>query len=120
MFAPIVIRSPRPRLFAFHAVPLPVTLVEPFATVNDVHVILGTEKLVQYAEATINLRGKTLFAKAMAYVELQYAALKAGLATVSVDIGGVLVGSAHPVVVQSMTNTDTADADATVRVRLFQ
>ena len=34
-------------------------------------------------------------------------------ATVSVDIGGVLVGSAHPVVVQSMTNTDTADADAT-------
>jgi len=33
--------------------------------------------------------------------------------TVSVDIGGVLVGSAHPIVVQSMTNTDTADADAT-------
>jgi (E)-4-hydroxy-3-methylbut-2-enyl-diphosphate synthase len=33
--------------------------------------------------------------------------------TVSVDVGGVLVGSAHPVVVQSMTNTDTADADAT-------
>ncbi len=34
-------------------------------------------------------------------------------ATVSVDVGGVQVGSAHPVVVQSMTNTDTADADAT-------
>jgi (E)-4-hydroxy-3-methylbut-2-enyl-diphosphate synthase len=33
--------------------------------------------------------------------------------TVSVDVGGVLVGSAHPVVVQSMTNTDTADADST-------
>ncbi len=33
--------------------------------------------------------------------------------TPSVDVGGVLVGSAHPVVVQSMTNTDTADADAT-------
>ena len=33
--------------------------------------------------------------------------------TVSVDVGGVLVGAAHPVVVQSMTNTDTADADAT-------
>ncbi len=33
--------------------------------------------------------------------------------TVSVDVGGVLVGSAEPVVVQSMTNTDTADADAT-------
>jgi (E)-4-hydroxy-3-methylbut-2-enyl-diphosphate synthase len=33
--------------------------------------------------------------------------------TPSVDVGGVLVGSAHPVVVQSMTNTDTADAHAT-------
>jgi (E)-4-hydroxy-3-methylbut-2-enyl-diphosphate synthase len=33
--------------------------------------------------------------------------------TVTVDIGGVKVGSRHPVVVQSMTNTDTADADAT-------
>jgi (E)-4-hydroxy-3-methylbut-2-enyl-diphosphate synthase len=33
--------------------------------------------------------------------------------TTTVDIGGVLVGSGHPVVVQSMTNTDTADADAT-------
>jgi (E)-4-hydroxy-3-methylbut-2-enyl-diphosphate synthase len=27
-----------------------------------------------------------------------------------VSVGGVLVGSAHPIVVQSMTNTDTADA----------
>jgi (E)-4-hydroxy-3-methylbut-2-enyl-diphosphate synthase len=33
--------------------------------------------------------------------------------TVTVPVGGVPVGSAHPVVVQSMTNTDTADADAT-------
>ena len=33
--------------------------------------------------------------------------------TTTVDIGGVLVGSDQPVVVQSMTNTDTADADAT-------
>ena len=33
--------------------------------------------------------------------------------TVSVDVGGVLVGSAHPIVVQSMTNTDTVDADGT-------
>ncbi len=33
--------------------------------------------------------------------------------TVSVDVGGVIVGSAHPIVVQSMTNTDTADPDAT-------
>jgi (E)-4-hydroxy-3-methylbut-2-enyl-diphosphate synthase len=33
--------------------------------------------------------------------------------TVTVSVGGVLVGSAHPVVVQSMTNTDTADAAGT-------
>ena len=33
--------------------------------------------------------------------------------TPTVDVGGVPVGSRHPVVVQSMTNTDTADADAT-------
>src|SRR5207249_9959455 len=33
--------------------------------------------------------------------------------TVVVDVGGVTVGSAQPIVVQSMTNTDTADADAT-------
>ena len=33
--------------------------------------------------------------------------------TVTVDVGGVPVGSDHPIVVQSMTNTDTADADAT-------
>jgi (E)-4-hydroxy-3-methylbut-2-enyl-diphosphate synthase len=33
--------------------------------------------------------------------------------TSAVDVGGVLIGSGHPIVVQSMTNTDTADADAT-------
>jgi (E)-4-hydroxy-3-methylbut-2-enyl-diphosphate synthase len=34
--------------------------------------------------------------------------------TTTVVVGGVPVGSAHPVVVQSMTNTDTADWAATV------
>lgn len=33
--------------------------------------------------------------------------------TVTVRVGGVAIGSGHPVVVQSMTNTDTADAAAT-------
>jgi (E)-4-hydroxy-3-methylbut-2-enyl-diphosphate synthase len=33
--------------------------------------------------------------------------------TVTVDVAGVKVGSSHPIVVQSMTNTDTADARAT-------
>ncbi len=35
--------------------------------------------------------------------------------TPTVRVGSVAVGSCHPVVVQSMTNTDTADVDATVR-----
>ena len=35
--------------------------------------------------------------------------------TVTTMIGGVPVGSCHPVVVQSMTNTDTADVAGTVR-----
>ena len=34
--------------------------------------------------------------------------------TVTVDVGGVKVGSSHPIVVQSMTNTDTADVAGTV------
>src|SRR5512141_2939185 len=34
--------------------------------------------------------------------------------TVVVDVGGVKVGSAPPIVVQSMTNTDTADSGSTV------
>lgn len=34
--------------------------------------------------------------------------------TVTATVGGVPVGSGHPVVVQSMTNTDTADVAATV------
>ncbi len=35
--------------------------------------------------------------------------------TIPVKVGGVTVGGAAPVVVQSMTNTDTADIDGTVR-----
>lgn len=34
--------------------------------------------------------------------------------THTVDVGGVKMGGSHPVVVQSMTNTDTADVSATV------
>jgi (E)-4-hydroxy-3-methylbut-2-enyl-diphosphate synthase len=34
--------------------------------------------------------------------------------SVAVDVGGVMVGGGAPVVVQSMTNTDTADIDQTV------
>ncbi|HYS22203.1 MAG TPA: flavodoxin-dependent (E)-4-hydroxy-3-methylbut-2-enyl-diphosphate synthase, partial [Gemmatimonadales bacterium] len=41
--------------------------------------------------------------------------------TVTVSVGGVAVGSAHPIVVQSMTNTDTADVSGTIaQVRALQ
>ena len=33
--------------------------------------------------------------------------------TATVEVGGVPVGSSHPIVVQSMTNTDTADPQST-------
>jgi len=35
--------------------------------------------------------------------------------TVAVQVGGITVGGAAPIVVQSMTNTDTADVEATAR-----
>jgi (E)-4-hydroxy-3-methylbut-2-enyl-diphosphate synthase len=35
--------------------------------------------------------------------------------SVAVDVGGVAVGGGAPIVVQSMTNTDTADVEATAR-----
>src|SRR5512139_3597346 len=36
-------------------------------------------------------------------------------ATVPVNVGGVWIGGTHPIAVQSMTNTDTADVAATVK-----
>ena len=36
-------------------------------------------------------------------------------ATLAVNVGGVIVGGGAPIVVQSMTNTDTADAEGTAR-----
>jgi len=40
---------------------------------------------------------------------------RANRVTPSVDVGGVLIGSGHPVAVQSMTNTDTEDVRSTAR-----
>lgn len=47
--------------------------------------------------------------------ELAAPAVRARRRTVVVDIGGVKIGGAHPIAVQSMTNTDTADVEATVQ-----
>jgi (E)-4-hydroxy-3-methylbut-2-enyl-diphosphate synthase len=41
-------------------------------------------------------------------------AVRARREAVVVDVGGVKVGGEHPIVVQSMTNTDTADVPSTV------
>ena len=41
-------------------------------------------------------------------------AVKPRRAAAVVDVAGVKVGGNHPIVVQSMTNTDTADAAGTV------
>ncbi len=41
-------------------------------------------------------------------------AVKPRRGTVAVNVGGVRVGGDHPIVVQSMTNTDTADVASTV------
>jgi len=41
-------------------------------------------------------------------------AVKPRRQAVAVDVGGVKVGGNHPIVVQSMTNTDTVDVSATV------
>ena len=35
--------------------------------------------------------------------------------SIAVKIGSVIIGGDNPIVVQSMTNTDTADIDATVK-----
>lgn len=47
--------------------------------------------------------------------ELAAPAVRARRRTVVVDIGGVKIGGGHPIAVQSMTNTDTADVEATVQ-----
>jgi (E)-4-hydroxy-3-methylbut-2-enyl-diphosphate synthase len=36
-------------------------------------------------------------------------------ASIPVDVGGIVIGGGAPIVVQSMTNTDTADVEATAR-----
>jgi (E)-4-hydroxy-3-methylbut-2-enyl-diphosphate synthase len=46
---------------------------------------------------------------------MTYSAIKARRKSIGVNVGHIKVGGAAPVVVQSMTNTDTADVQATVK-----
>ena len=47
-------------------------------------------------------------------VKSEYMAVRLRRKAAVVDVGGVKVGGDHPIVVQSMTNTDTADTPSTV------
>ncbi|HEX6132690.1 MAG TPA: flavodoxin-dependent (E)-4-hydroxy-3-methylbut-2-enyl-diphosphate synthase [Longimicrobiales bacterium] len=49
----------------------------------------------------------------MSRQQIRKAMAEARRRTVTVDVGGVPIGGGHPIVVQSMTNTDTADPAAT-------
>jgi (E)-4-hydroxy-3-methylbut-2-enyl-diphosphate synthase len=42
-------------------------------------------------------------------------ALRPRRSSLPVDVGGIVIGGDHPIVVQSMTNTDTADVEGTAR-----
>jgi (E)-4-hydroxy-3-methylbut-2-enyl-diphosphate synthase len=44
-----------------------------------------------------------------------YSAIASRRQSVAVNVGGVVIGGGAPIAVQSMTNTDTADAEATAR-----
>ncbi|MGA7268924.1 MAG: flavodoxin-dependent (E)-4-hydroxy-3-methylbut-2-enyl-diphosphate synthase, partial [Aestuariivirga sp.] len=46
---------------------------------------------------------------------MSYSAISVRRTSIPVKVGQVTVGGGAPVVVQSMTNTDTADAEATAR-----
>ncbi len=46
---------------------------------------------------------------------MSYSAIESRHKTIGVRVGAVTVGGGAPIVVQSMTNTDTADAEATAR-----
>jgi (E)-4-hydroxy-3-methylbut-2-enyl-diphosphate synthase len=46
---------------------------------------------------------------------MSYSAIESRYKTIGVKVGSILVGGGAPIVVQSMTNTDTADAEATAR-----
>jgi (E)-4-hydroxy-3-methylbut-2-enyl-diphosphate synthase len=47
--------------------------------------------------------------------ELSSASVAARKRSVAVHVGSVTIGGGAPIVVQSMTNTDTADVEATAR-----
>ena len=60
------------------------------------------------------LASKDLLKRRRAPIILQPTPMITRRVTTTTSVGGVPVGSCHPVVIQSMTNTDTADVSATV------
>ena len=71
-------------------------------------------------EASVGQPGSTIacsieLALPLALGKIPTMAIRSRRKTVTVDVGGVPVGMGHPIVVQSMTNTDTANAVATAQ-----
>jgi (E)-4-hydroxy-3-methylbut-2-enyl-diphosphate synthase len=63
--------------------------------------------------ATLTQRGRSGTASPEKEINMSEAAPRERRQSVAVDVGGVKVGGDAPIVVQSMTNTDTADVAAT-------
>jgi len=79
----------------------------------------GSDDKVQSHRVATSIRLPIVFSRDV-YCKLR--AMIERRKTVTVQIGQVPIGSDHPIVVQSMTNTDTADIEATVEQsrQLFQ
>ena len=64
---------------------------------------------------TTHIEGRAMLDRSQTVSDAAYLTEpRARRASIAVEVGGVIVGGGAPVVVQSMTNTDTADVDATV------
>ncbi len=79
----------------------------------------GSDDKVQSHRVATSTRFSIVFSRGV-YCKLR--AMIERRKTVTVQVGQVPIGSDHPIVVQSMTNTDTADIEATVEQsrQLFQ
>lgn len=79
----------------------------------------GSDDKVQFRRVTPSIRLPIVFSRDV-YCKLR--AMIERRKTVTAQVGQVPIGSDHPIVIQSMTNTDTADIEATVEQsrQLFQ
>ena len=106
------------------------TFLTPLFGVAAGHLVLGEPMTPAFAAAVALVAGGLVLVNrprdsgaSTAYIGrrqprgdmMSAAAPQARRRSVAVDVGGVIVGGGAPIVVQSMTNTDTADIEATAR-----